>query len=81
MTEKGPEIEFEAAREAMEIALRNGIKAFAAWMAENWKMTREEWCKAFADRPPEGDYFEGYNAGVESVMTACQHFIDEYDPH
>jgi hypothetical protein len=81
MAEKGPEAEFENAREAMELALRSGIKAFAEWMAKEWVMTREEWIKSFAEPPPpDGDHFASYNAGVESVLSAYQHFIDEYDP-
>ena len=77
---KGPEAEFEDARDAMEVALQSGIKSFAEWMATNWTMTREQWVTAFKEEPPtDGDYFAAYNAGVESVLTAYKFFIDEHD--
>ena len=74
---KGPEREFEGAIELLDEALRRGIKQFATWMAKDWKMSREEWIKSFDEPPPDGDYFAGYNAGVESVIFACEHFLDE----
>ena len=77
MTEIGEAPEFEDALGHVEQGLRNGIKQFAVWMASNWKMTREEWIKSFAEPPPQGDYFDGYNAGIESAITACEHFLDE----
>ena len=78
MAEKGPEAEFQDALSDLESALRNSVKSFAEWMAKNWTMTREQWKHDYADAPPEGDYFDGYNAGVESVIDAYQFFVDEY---
>lgn len=81
MPEKGEEAEFHDALGHLETAMRQAIRSFAKWTAENWKMNRDEWAKSFADPPPpDGDYFEAYNAGVESVTTACEFFLDEYAP-
>jgi hypothetical protein len=79
MSEKGPEEEFNFALGSLEEALKAGIRSFAQWYAKEWSMTREEWIKAYAEPPPEGDWFEGHNAGVKSVEMACEHFLDEYN--
>lgn len=79
MSEKGPEAEFEHAIASLEVALRAGIKSFAEWYAKEWQMTREQWLKEYAELPPEGDWFDGHNTGVDGVRVACEHFLDEYN--
>jgi hypothetical protein len=69
--------EFEDALGLVDQGLRNGIKHFAIWFSKNWLMTREEWIKAYDAPLPDGDYFDGFNAGVESVLMACETFLDE----
>lgn len=76
----GPEAEFQDALGSLETALAAGIRSFAAWYAKEWKMTREQWLKEYREPPPEGDWFEGHNAGVEGIQTACDQFLDEYAP-
>jgi len=78
----------EAAKEAhadfgtclhdLEAALRSALRAFAKYHAADGKMTREQWLAWNATPLPEGDYFDGFNAGVESVVDAVDMFLEEF---
>ena len=70
--------EFQNAVDAIERSYRQGLKAFAEWFAKEWQMTPEQWCEVFADPVPSKEWFEGYNAGVESAGPALDTFIDEH---
>jgi hypothetical protein len=62
----------------LEAALRSAMKAFAKYHAADGKITREQWLK-WNDTPlPTGDYFDGFNAGVESVLDAVDMFLEEF---
>lgn len=70
-------MEFGDCLSEMESALQRAILAFAKHYAADGQITREQW-KAWFDAPePEGDYFDGYNAGVEAVVSHAEQFIDE----
>jgi hypothetical protein len=73
--------EFQNAVDAIERSYRQGLRAFAEWFAKEWQLTPEGWRKAFADPVPSEDWFDGYNAGVESARTALDTFIDEHMNH
>jgi len=75
-----PAAEYEAVFRVIEEAHKESLRAFAAWFVKEWTMTREQWLNEFADPPPEGDYFDGYNAGVESILSALDSFLDEHHP-
>jgi hypothetical protein len=62
----------------LEAALRGAIRAFAEYHAADGKITREQYQAWNADVPPEGDYFDGFNAGVESVLGAVDTFLEEF---
>lgn len=70
--------EYHEAVADLEAAYKVGVRAFAEWFAREWKMTREEWLKAYQEPPPSDDWFTGQNAGVESVTGALESFFDEY---
>lgn len=71
--------EFHTAVADLEAAYRRGIRAFAEWYAREWKMTLETWKHDIADEPPGGpEWFEGHNAGVDSVIMGCEVFLDDY---
>jgi hypothetical protein len=53
------------------------VRRFAEWHAEDGKITREQGKARFADPLPEGDWFDGYNAGVEAVLISADVFLDE----
>lgn len=73
-----PAEEYQAAVAAIEEAHKTALRAFAEWFAREWKITREQWRKNFADPLPEGDWFDGYNAGVESVKGALDAFLGDH---
>jgi hypothetical protein len=70
--------EFQDAIQSLDDALRAGVKAFAKWYAREWQTNREQWLREYADPPPEGDWFDGFNAGVEAVEGAAKMFLDEW---
>ncbi len=77
MTE--PEAEFQSALNAIEDEYRRGIKAFAQWYSQEWRLTKEQWEREYADPLPGGpEWFKGYNAGIEAVLMACDQFLDEF---
>ena len=62
----------------LEACLRAAIRAFATYHAADGKITREQWLAWNENPPPEGDYFDGFNAGVESVLGAVDMFLEEF---
>jgi hypothetical protein len=64
----------------LEVAYKGGVRAFAAWFMEYWKISREQWIKDYAEEPPSDEYIKGFNAGVESVDIALDQFFDEFHP-
>lgn len=57
---------------------RQGIRAFAKWVGENWQVSRDEWVKSYDSPPPSAEYIKGFNAGVEAVDAAADAFLDDY---
>lgn len=70
--------EYQASLSILEVALRDALKAYVQWHVGNWKMTKEQWLREFANDPPKGDYFDGYTAGVESAVDSLDMFLDEF---
>jgi hypothetical protein len=64
----------------VEEAVKNAVRGFAKWFAEEWPTTREQWEREYADLPPDGDWFDGHNAGVKGVLLAVDMFLDEVGP-
>ena len=76
-----PEAEFQQALTDLEDVLRRGIKAFAEWYSNEWRLTAEQWAREYADPAPGGpEWFAGYNAGVAAVLMGCNQFLDEFSP-
>ena len=69
--------EYSDALSSLETALREALKAYVDWHVESWKMTREQWLKECTNELPTGDYFDGYNAGVESVVGSLEMFLED----
>lgn len=70
--------EYSTAVSSIENAFRDALKAYVKWHAKNWTMTREQWDKSTAGPPPTGDYFDGYNAGIEAAKDSIDAFLDEF---
>lgn len=70
--------DFSACLAELECSIRNAIRAFARYHAADGKITREQYLKWNSDPLPEGDYFDAFNAGVESVLGAVDLFLEEY---
>lgn len=70
--------EFSDVLDTLQDALRSAIKAFAAHYAADGKITREQWIKWNADEVPSQEYLDGFNAGVESVVSGAETFLDEF---
>jgi hypothetical protein len=64
----------------LEVAYKGGLRAFAAWFTDGWKITREQWLKDYDEDPPSDEYIKGFNAGVESINSALDAFLDEFHP-
>lgn len=77
MTDNSP---FEHARDALEQALRDSLRAFAEWYAREWpfRETEAEWRKTYAEPYPGDEWVKAYNAGVEAVLGALDAFLDEH---
>lgn len=75
---KAAHADFSSCLSDLETALRGALRAFAKYHAADAKITREQWIAWNAGSPPEGDYFDGFNAGVESVLTSVDGFLDEF---
>ncbi len=69
--------EFQSGLEKIEDSYRIGIRAFAEWFAESWKISREEWERDYVEKAPSEEWFSGHNAGVEGVLMAADAFLDE----
>lgn len=73
-----PTAEFSAAIEiltgAVESACANAVVEFAKFVAKHWRMTEAQWRKDFADEPPTGTYWDGYNAAMNGMIDAAQFF-------
>lgn len=61
----------------IEEAYRDGIRAFADWVAANWGMTREEWVKSIAEPPPPEEWFNGHKSALETIPDAVKVFLEE----
>ena len=72
--------EYQGAVQDLEIAYKDGVKAFAQWFAREWLMTREMWIKSYQEPPPSDEWFKGHNAGVEGVMVALDTFFGDFHP-
>lgn len=75
-----PSAEYQAAVADAQDAVGRAVRAFAAYFAAEWQMSRDEWLKAYADPLPKGDWFDGYNAGVESALAAADSFLGDFHP-
>jgi hypothetical protein len=75
-----PAAEYQNAFSEIEDAHKRSIKAFASWFAKNWKITREEWVEAYAEAAPSDEWFNGHNAGVESIDVALDSFFGDFHP-
>lgn len=72
--------EFQMIVSSAEQTIASAVTAFADWMAVTWTMTEKEWLHDMAEDPPKGTYFDGFNAGVESVKDAAKFFIGDFGP-
>lgn len=70
--------EYQQAIIDLNETFRAGIRAFAAWFAADFQTSPAQWRHAYSDPRPTDEWFTGYNAGVESVMTAADLFLDEF---
>lgn len=75
---KAASADFSSCLHDLEGSLRSAIRAFAAFHASDGKITREQWTAWNEGAPPAGDYFDGFNAGVESVLGAVDTFLEEF---
>jgi hypothetical protein len=70
--------EFENARNeaigTVDSAFASVVMAFAKYVAKDWKMTEAQWRKEYADDPPTGTYWDGYNAAIDSMIDAAALF-------
>jgi hypothetical protein len=73
-----PTPEFSEAIECLtgvaETACQRAVIEFAKYVAKNWKMTEAEWRMDFADEPPTGTYWDGYNAAMDGMLNAAELF-------
>jgi len=68
--------EYQQAITDLAETYRSGMKGFAKWCAENWKITeRDDWA---IKEPPE--YIRGFNAGMDAVDAALDAFMEEFGP-
>lgn len=66
--------EYQQAITDLNDSFRAGIRAFAKWAAENWRIDD-------ADAQEQGhpkEYQRGWNAGMEGVDAAADSFLEEY---
>ena len=70
--------EFSAAIEnvtgAVEDACAMAVIEFAKYVGANWKMSESEWRRTYAEEPPTGSYWDGYNAAVDAMEGAAAFF-------
>lgn len=71
-------VEFSDCLSNLEQAMRDALKAFAAYHASDAKITREQWSKWFDGEVPSQEYIDGFNAGVESVLGSVETFLEEF---
>ena len=61
----------------IEEAYKNGLRAFAKWCSEYWKIGPND-AEIRADKSP--DYIEGYNAAMDAIEGGLDCFLEEYGP-
>lgn len=71
-------MEFGTCVTDLEQCLRSAIKAFAQYHAADAQVTREQWAKWFDGETPSQEYIDGFNAGIESILTSADTFLDEH---
>ncbi len=75
-----PEHDYHAALQMLEDSYREGIRAFARYVAKHWTMTPDDWRKMTAEECPSDDWFAGRNEGVRSVLDVVDHFLGDFHP-
>lgn len=56
--------------------LRDAIRAFAAWAAENWTMTADEAATLTNPTDAPAAYARGYNEGIGAIPDAAELWME-----
>lgn len=75
-----PEAAYQDALQMLSESYKDGIRAFAQYMAKHWTMTPEQWRKMTADDCPSDDWFVGRNDGVKEAINCAEHFLGDFHP-
>ena len=62
------------AEEAVGAAFANVVIAFAKYAARDLKMDEADWRRVYAEEPPAGTYWDGYNAALDMLDSAAEIF-------
>ena len=74
-----PSEAFQEARSKIDDAYRDGLRAFVAWIHDEWQgLGQQEWESSYADPYPGALYTEGWNAAIASLQGALECFADEH---
>jgi hypothetical protein len=78
MSQEEGAAEYQQAITDLNEAFKTGMRAFAKWCAENWKLDERD--LAESREPLSVEYMKGWNAGMEGVDAALDSFLEEYHP-